>query len=62
VIVGVHSDLKILGLGVLTDVCLADALRPCCIEEIIAVANLSGPLMEKILFDFLARAGEKGML
>jgi purine-nucleoside phosphorylase len=62
VIVGVHADLKILGLGVLTDVCLPDALRPCCIEEIIAVANLSGPLMEKILFDFLARAGERNIL
>ncbi len=62
VIVGVHAGLKILGLAVLTDVCLADALAPCKIEEIIAVANASGPLMEKILLDFLAEAGKKGIL
>lgn len=62
VIVGVHAGLKILGLSVLTDVCLPDALKPCKIGEIIAVANASGPLMEKILLDFVAQAGSKGML
>jgi purine-nucleoside phosphorylase len=62
VIVGVHAGLKILGLAVLTDVCLADALEPCKIEEIIAVANQSGPLMEGILLEFIARAGKEGVL
>jgi purine-nucleoside phosphorylase len=62
VIVAVHAGLRVLGLSVLTDVCLPDALQPCDIGEIIAVANASGPKMEKVLLDFVARAGEKGML
>ncbi len=62
VIVAVHAGLKTLGLSVLTDVCLPDALEPVEIGEIIAVANAAGPKMEKVLLDFVARAGEKGIL
>ncbi|MCD8351003.1 MAG: purine-nucleoside phosphorylase [Planctomycetaceae bacterium] len=62
VIVAVHAGLKVLGLSVLTDVCLADSLEPCKLEDIIAVANASGPLMEKVLLEFIARAGKQGML
>jgi purine-nucleoside phosphorylase len=39
VLVGVHSKLRILGLSVITDTCLPDALEPVNLEEIIAVAN-----------------------
>jgi purine-nucleoside phosphorylase len=39
VIVGVHSKMRILGLSVITDQCLPDALEPVRLEEIIAVAN-----------------------
>jgi purine-nucleoside phosphorylase len=39
VIVGVHANLRILGLSVVTDQCLPDALEPAVLEEIIAVAN-----------------------
>jgi purine-nucleoside phosphorylase len=39
VIVGVHSRLRNLGLSVITDMCLPDALEPANLEEIIAVAN-----------------------
>lgn len=39
VIVGVHANLRILGLSVITDQCLPDALEPAILEEIIAVAN-----------------------
>lgn len=49
VIVGVHAGLKIMGLGVLTDMCLPDALEPVNIDEIIAVANESGPKLEKLV-------------
>lgn len=62
VIVGVHAGLRILGLAVLTDVCLPDALEPCEIGAIIAVANASGPLLEKVLLEFVARAGKEGLL
>ncbi len=39
VIVGVHAGLRNLGLSVVTDLCLPDALEPASLEEIIAVAT-----------------------
>ena len=60
VIVAVHAGLKVLGLCVLTDLCLPDALQPCKIEEIIAVANTAGPKLEKVIVEFLTRASASG--
>jgi purine-nucleoside phosphorylase len=39
VLVAVHAGLKVLGFSIVTDMCLADALHPVRIEEIVAVAN-----------------------
>jgi purine-nucleoside phosphorylase len=39
VIVAVHAGLRTLGLSVVTDLCLPDALQPTNLAEIIAVAN-----------------------
>jgi purine-nucleoside phosphorylase len=39
VIVGVHAGLRNLGLSVITDMCLPDALEPVVLEDIIATAN-----------------------
>lgn len=39
VLVGVHSGLRNAGISVITDVCLADALEPVNIDDIIATAN-----------------------
>jgi purine-nucleoside phosphorylase len=39
VIVGVHSKMRNLGISVVTDMCLPDALKPVSLAEIIAVAN-----------------------
>jgi purine-nucleoside phosphorylase len=39
VIVAVHSKLRILGVSVITDMCLPDALEPAKLEDIIATAN-----------------------
>jgi len=39
VIVAVHSGLRSLGLSVITDMCLPDALEPAKLEDIIATAN-----------------------
>ncbi len=39
VIVGVHGGMRNLGLSVVTDMCLPDALEPVRLEEIIATAN-----------------------
>lgn len=39
VIVAVHEGMKVLGLSIITDQCLPDALEPAKLEDIIAVAN-----------------------
>ena len=39
VIVGVHARMRILGISVITDVCLPDALEPVSIPDIIATAT-----------------------
>jgi purine-nucleoside phosphorylase len=39
VIVGIHAGLRILGLSIITDICLPDALEAVSVEEIITVAN-----------------------
>ena len=39
VIVGVHAKMRILGISVITDVCLPDALEPVSLADIIATAN-----------------------
>jgi len=53
VIAAVHLGLKVLGLSVVTDSCLPDALEPADIKKIIAVADKTEPtlvtLIEKVL-------------
>jgi purine-nucleoside phosphorylase len=49
VIVGVHSRLRILGLSVITDLCLPDALQPVSLEEVIAVANAAEPKVRMLV-------------
>jgi purine-nucleoside phosphorylase len=39
VIVGVHASMRVLGLSVITDMCLPDALEPAHLPDIIATAN-----------------------
>lgn len=39
VLVGVHAGMRILGLSVITDMCLPDALEPVVLADIIATAN-----------------------
>jgi purine-nucleoside phosphorylase len=55
VIVGVHCGLRNLGLSVITDLCLPDALQPANIDEIIATANAA----EKHLRVLVRRVVEK---
>jgi purine-nucleoside phosphorylase len=49
VIVGVHSKMRNLGLSVVTDMCLPDALEPAKLEEIIAVANEAEPKLRVLV-------------
>ncbi len=49
VIVGVHSNMRILGLSVITDQCLPDALHPVSLEEVIAVAIAAEPKLRTLV-------------
>jgi purine-nucleoside phosphorylase len=55
VIVGMHSGMRNLGISVVTDMCLPDALQPVSLAEIIAVANEA----EKKLRQLVKRVLEK---
>src|SRR6202035_4323029 len=39
VVVAVHSSLRVLGLSIITDICLPDALEPVVLEDILATAG-----------------------
>jgi purine-nucleoside phosphorylase len=49
VIVGVHSKMRIMGLSVVTDMCLPDALEPVKLAEIIATANAAEPKLRALV-------------
>ena len=49
VIVAVHAGMRVLGLSIITDMCLPDALKPANIEEILATAADAEPKLRKIV-------------
>ena len=54
VIVAVHAGMRVLGISVVTDICLPDALKPARIEEILAVAATAEPKLRKLVLGILA--------
>jgi len=56
VIVGVHAGLRILGVSIITDLCIPEELKPVNIQEIIAVARQAEPRMAALLRGFLRKA------
>lgn len=52
-IVAAHAGLRVLGLSIVTDLCLADALEPAHIETILANAALGEPKLRKIVLGVL---------
>lgn len=55
VIVAVHCGLRTLGFSIVTDMCLADALKPVSIDEIIAVAGAAEVKLRTIVRRVLER-------
>jgi purine-nucleoside phosphorylase len=49
VIVAVHAGLEVLGLSVITDMCLPDALEVATVERILAVARSAEPKLRAII-------------
>jgi purine-nucleoside phosphorylase len=53
VIVAAHAGLRVLGLSIVTDLCLPDALQPAKIEHILAHAAAAEPKLRKIVLGIL---------
>ena len=53
VIVAVHAGLRVLGLSIVTDMCLPDALEPADIDTILATAAEAEPKLAKIVLGVL---------
>jgi purine-nucleoside phosphorylase len=50
VLVAVHAGMRVLGLSVVTDMCLPDALKPAELDEILAVAAIAEPKLAQVVF------------
>lgn len=55
VIVAHQSGMKVLGLSIITDMCLPDALEPASLEKILAVAAAAEPKLTALVRDVLER-------
>ncbi len=55
VIAAVHLGMRILGVSIITDQCLPDALEPASVEEIIAVARTAEPKLTALIRGVLER-------
>ena len=55
VITAVHMGMKVLGVSIITDQCLADALAPTSVEQIIAVARAAEPALTALVGGVLER-------
>jgi purine-nucleoside phosphorylase len=55
VLVAIHAGMRVLGLSIVTDMCLPDALEPATAERIIAVANRAEPQLTRLVRGVLER-------
>lgn len=60
-IVAVHCGLKVIGLSVITDMCLPDALHPANVEEIIRIAGEAEPKLTLLVREIVREAGQLRM-
>ena len=58
IIVATHAGMKCLGLSVITDMCLPDALEPAVLAKIIAIANEAEPKLRTIVRGIVAGLGK----
>jgi purine-nucleoside phosphorylase len=55
VIVALHGGMRVLGLSIITDQCLPDALQPASVEQIIQVARGAEPKLTAVVKGVIAR-------
>lgn len=54
VLVAVHAGMRVLGLSIVTDMCLPDALQAADVQRIIATANAAQPRLTQLVISALA--------
>jgi purine-nucleoside phosphorylase len=57
VLVAVHAGMRVLGLSIVTDLCLPDCLRPAALEDILATAAAAEPKLRQIVLGVVAAEG-----
>jgi purine-nucleoside phosphorylase len=55
VLVAIHAGMRVLGISIITDMCLPDALEPATLERIVAVANGAEPKLTALVRGVLER-------
>jgi purine-nucleoside phosphorylase len=55
VIVAVHGGMRVLGVSIITDLCLPDNLQPATVQQIIGVANEAEPRLTELVVGVLER-------
>jgi purine-nucleoside phosphorylase len=55
VIVAVHGGMQVLGVSIITDMCLPDALEPASVERIIAIATEAEPRLTSLIAGVVER-------
>jgi purine-nucleoside phosphorylase len=55
VLAAVHAGMRVLGLSVITDMCVPETLKPAVIEEILAVAASAEPKLRTLVLGILAQ-------
>jgi len=58
VLVAVHCGMRTLGLSIVTDMCLPDALQPCNVEQILATAAAAEPNVRAIVTGVVSQLGK----
>ncbi len=54
-IVANHMAMKVLGMSIITDICLPDSLKPTTVEQVIAVANKAEPKLTRMMKEVVGR-------
>jgi purine-nucleoside phosphorylase len=55
VVVAVHAGMRVLGVSIITDQCLPDALEPVALEQILAVAAKAEPDLTRLITTIVSR-------
>jgi purine-nucleoside phosphorylase len=57
-LVAVHGGQRVLSFNVVTDACLPDALHPVDLPAVLAVANRTAPVLQRLVTEVVRRLGE----